>query len=382
MILSRAAIAQLFAALALFPATALAAEELPAPAGESPAAAAEELQVRPSVPDAAAALEVGIVLFQPGSDENGNPATAARDGVFPQVREAEASYLPYALRRTLVDSNHWGAVRVLPQAAAGEVLITGRILHSDGDRLAVELQAADGREAVWFKEVFAATAAADAYAPAQRRRRRPFQSLYNRFANRLLQARKALPPGALAEIRQVTELRYGAALAPAAFNRYLQTRDDGRIALNRLPARDDPMLRRIRRIRAQEYLFIDTVDEQYAELYTGMTPVYDLWRQFQREQIAYRADYEERIAERKRAPKGSFDALKRNYNNYRWAKLQQQELRILAEGFDNEVAPTTLDVEGRVYQLSGSLDDRYREWRRILRQIHALETGGEASAGE
>ena len=57
-------------------------------------------------------------------------------------------------------------------------------------------------------------------------------------------------------------------------------------------------------------------------------------------------------------------------------KMTIQELRELAEGFHNEVAPTSMEIEGRVVRLSGSLEQRYGEWRRILREIYALETGG------
>ena len=44
-------------------------------------------------------------------------------------------------------------------------------------------------------------------------------------------------------------------------------------------------------------------------------------------------------------------------------------------GFDNEVAPTVLEASGKVFRLSGTLDNQYAEWRNILKQIFALETG-------
>ena len=37
--------------------------------------------------------------------------------------------------------------------------------------------------------------------------------------------------------------------------------------------------------------------------------------------------------------------------------------------------PVFLNLEGTVVNLNGSLDERYREWRRILRQIYTIETG-------
>ena len=53
----------------------------------------------------------------------------------------------------------------------------------------------------------------------------------------------------------------------------------------------------------------------------------------------------------------------------------EQDIRELAKGFDNETAPTVLQTSGRIFRLTGTLDTQYNEWRQILRQIFALETG-------
>ena len=72
--------------------------------------------------------------------------------------------MPYALRRTLVDSNQWGAVRVLPgQHPGAELLLTGRILQSDGATLSIRLRAHDSRGREWINQVYTATAADTAY---------------------------------------------------------------------------------------------------------------------------------------------------------------------------------------------------------------------------
>ncbi len=334
-----------------------------------------ELVVSQKAPPDAAALEIGLVVLDPGVDKDS--LANRRDGVFEEVREAEARYLPFALRRALVDSNQWGAVRVLPNRDPGyELLVSGSIIESTGAELSLQLKAVDASERVWIDKVYTAEAAEDAYQESQRRQRRPFQNLYNRFANDLLAARQQLDARALVRLKDLSELRYASALLPEAFDSFYARDDQGLYSLQRLPARDDPMLARVRRVREQEYLFIDTADEQYAELFTEMTPVYDLWRQFLREQLAYREAWQQRISERELPDKGSYLAMKQHYNNYKWKKIQRQEMRILAEGFNNEVAPTALELDGKVITLSGTIDQRYREWRDILRQIFKLETGG------
>jgi len=338
-------------------------------------AGAVELTVNAGEPGQHEALNIGLAVFDPGLERD--TAAGRKLGIFPVIRNAESRYLPYAIRRTLVDSNHWGAVRVLPEPdQSTELLITGRIEQSDGATLSIFVTASDSSGRVWIDRSYTATAAENAFQAAQRRSRRPFQDLYNEIVNDLLAFRQTLGSTDLQNIRRIADLRYAGALAPDAFGDFLSVDEQGLYSVRRLPARNDPMLNRVQRIREQEYLFIDTADDQFAELYTEMTPVYDLWRQFQREQMQYRTAHDARLANRDKPRKGSYQAYKQSYSGFKWAKIQGQEMKLLAQGFNNEIAPTTMEIEGTVVKLNGSLDERYREWRRILREIFKLETGG------
>ena len=42
---------------------------------------------------------------------------------------------------------------------------------------------------------------------------------------------------------------------------------------------------------------------------------------------------------------------------------------------------TIVETSGRVFRLTGTLDSQYAEWRQILRQIFAIETGLPVDAG-
>jgi hypothetical protein len=348
-------------------------QALPGTVGTPPESLVE-LLTSAGGPSDVEALQVGIAILDPGT--GGDSAGNRREGIFPEVRDAESRYLPYAIRRTLVDSNQWGPVRVLPGTDPGfELLITGEILVSDGETLSLQLRARDSRDRTWIDKTYTRSVADSVYLEHNRRQRRPFQDLYNEIANDLLAYRQGLEARELAKIRDVSTLRHAASLLPDAFSDFLARDASGEWRLQRLPARDDPMLLRLERVREQEYLFIDTTDEQYADLYTRMTPIYDLWRQYLREQLAYRTSWEERLEEREKPRSGSFEALKYSYNNFKWEKIQRQEMKVLAEGFNNEIEPTSINLEGTIVNLNGSLDERYREWRRILHQIYVLETG-------
>jgi hypothetical protein len=318
-------------------------------------------------------VDVGIVVFNPGIPVDAS--THSKLGIFPEIRKAEAKYMPVVLRQTLIDTGEWGVVRVLPEALdSSELLVTGTIEHSDGQRLALRMVARDAAGTLWLDKVYTGTTTSAGY--PVKADSDPYMDVYRRIASDLLDARRQMSDKQLADLRQIALMRYAITLAPEVFASYLGTTPEGTYTLLRLPAEDDPMLARVVRIRNQEYLFIDTVDEQYAQLAEAMAPTYNLWRQYSAEQAEYRDEYEARVSGRSsQGRRGSFVALEQTYNAYKWSKIHQQDLDELALGFNNEVAPTVMEVSGTVFKLSGGLDAQYTEWREILRRIFALETG-------
>lgn len=325
-------------------------------------------------------LDVGIRLFDPGIPED--VSTYSDLGIFPEIRRAEASYLPVTLRTTLQDSNAWGVVRVVPgEAELSELLIEGRIVEATGLQLQLDVVARDATGRLWLEREYSATTAASSYPVAPGKD--PYDHLYRQLANDLLAVRESLDQATLVEVRRVALLRYAVGLAPEAFSAYLGTDEEGHYTVLRLPAEGDAMAERVERIRNQEYLFIDNVDEQYLELQRKMAPTYDLWRQYDREQALYRAQYRERAANRERhGRRGSYAAMEQAYHAYRMTRIQEQDLEELARGFNNETAPTIVETSGRVFRLSGTLESQYREWRSILREIFELEVGLQESYPE
>jgi hypothetical protein len=318
-------------------------------------------------------VDVGVRIFDPGIPADAS--THSKLGIFPEIRKAEAKYMPVMLRQVLVNSGDWGVVRVLPDAQeSSELLVSGTIVHSDGQRLELHIKVLDATGAQWLDKAYSGVTTPAAYpvkVPGD-----PYLSVYEQIAGDLLAVRRQKSAKQLADIRQVALLRYAAGLAPAVFASYLTHTPTGEYQVVRLPAEDDPMLVRIKRIRDQEYLFIDTVDEQYAKLSEEMAPTYNLWRQFGAEQAAYKDEYQGRVSSREsQGQRGSFAALEQGYNAYKWSKIHEQDLDELALGFNNEVAPTVMEVSGTVFKLSGTLDSQYTEWREILQRIFALETG-------
>lgn len=319
-------------------------------------------------------LDLSIALF--ASNLPDDALERERQGVQPEVREAESRYLPAYLASLLIEGGKWGAVRVVPERDAGAALmITGEILASDGERLELRLQAQDSSGRVWLDGIYAGLAQDSVSLMNAGREPDPFHALYVEVKDALEATLDGLPPGETARLRELAFLRWAAALLPEAFSGYLEESAGG-YAFSRLPARGDPMRARLEEIRRHEHLFIDVVDQEYHRYAAKIRPVYDLWRRYRREQMRESGAFTRRkTREPSRFPAGSYWALKQNYDNYRWTKMQEQYLDELAAGFRNEIAPTQIDLDERIYRLDGTIDQQYAQWKEILRELLAVEIG-------
>jgi len=320
-------------------------------------------------------LEVGVVLFDPGIPRDVSKHQEL--GVYPQIRTAEARYIPYLLRKALVDSNQWGPVRVVPQADSSlALLVQGTIVRADGLQLALDITVRDSSGRVWLDRIYRDEAVERDYLSSQNSGADPFGDIYRKIANDMALAMGRLSKTQLRRVTQIAELMYARQLSPQSFAHYLSESPEGDVELVRLPAVGDPMLARIGKLRDKQHLFTDTVDQHYMSLYEEMSNAYLLWRQYGREIALYKDERERRLQDRQRSGRrGSFTAMQEAYAAYRWSKVQQEDMDELAQGFNNEVAPTVVELDGRVFHLTGSLQKQYQKWQGILEELFALESG-------
>lgn len=322
-------------------------------------------------------LNISITAFEPGVPSD--PLLYRDLQVFPRIRAVEALLLPFMLREILVKTNEWGAVRVVPEPdLAAELLLSGVIVRSDGEVLELQVRATDASGRVWLDQAYVSAATSSNGQSGIESGRSGYQKLFDSIAEDLYMARTLHDDKALADIVQVSSLRYAYELAPSVFTGYLDSAPDGTFIIQRLPADDDPMFGRIERIRQVEYLVIDTVDERFQALNAEIESIYDLWREYRRQVAQYQSDeVTRRQAARSDAPRGSYEAIQTLYDNYRWARSEEQLRESRAAAFDNEVGPTVMAMELRVAELEGWLEQQYAEWRSILAEILYLETGVE-----
>ena len=328
-------------------------------------------------------LDIGIVVFE--NDEDESAARTYGDRVFAEVREKEIRYLPFLLREVLIESQQWGAVRVLPEADPSvDLLISGKILRSSGTELAIQIDATDSTGRSWLSRIYGDAAMLSDYPEDIRftpfkpfipsEHKEPYQDLYENIGNDLVAIRDMLSAGDLQTVRDVSTLVYANDLSPESFGNMLTTNDAGLLEAASLPAENDPMLARVEDMRVRHHVFIDTVDEYYGALHDEMVQAYIMWRR-------HSYDQQEQLVSREQEPisedffSGSYLTMTQRYNRYRWSKIYRQEFQELAAGFNQELAPAILELNEQVHGLSGTMAEQYIQWRRILRQLFELETG-------
>ncbi|MGJ8688983.1 MAG: hypothetical protein ACSHXZ_05610 [Gammaproteobacteria bacterium] len=340
-----------------------------------------------SGPNTLQALNIGIQVFE--NLETNEAIERSGAAIFSEIRSTETQFLPVALRSTLLDSNQWGIVRVLPAADPSmDLQIYGTVIRSNGLDLQLKIRAIDSTGRLWLEREYADVARVADYpdtAPSLLDRggitynEDPFQDIYNAIANDLIDIREAMDTNTLRRIAEVTQLRYASDLAPEAFAEFLSTDTQNLLTITRLPAQNDPLLGHVADIRARNDVFIDTIDEYYESLYQDLKPIYDIWRQYSFEQVNEELDSARR-ARNGNTDRGSFEAMSQNYNRYKWNKIFEQEFVALASGFVSETAPAVLELSQNVNGLTGPVEEQYAQWRVLLRGLFEIEREGLNSA--
>ena len=349
-------------------------------------------------------LDVGINLFDPGLDDVKDNDIS----VYPEVRQAEARYFPVILMNTLQASANWGAVRVVPaDMAAVDVLINGKILHSDGESMALHIKVKDVTGKQWFEKKYEKDISKYSYQQSRSMVGDPFQDLYNRIANDIAKYRNGLKPEQIANVRTVGELKFAQEFSPQAFGGHLEKNRKGIYEVQRLPSAQDPMLQRVSKIRERDYLFVDTLQDYYGSFSREMSAPYFDWRA---------QSYEEVIAlrELKRSSRlrtaggiaaiiagivaaggdggstrqagvvsvlGGGYLIKSAIDKHKEAEIHAEALLELGSSLGAEIEPQVIDLDNRTVTLSGTVSDQYEQWRNILRNIYAEEIG-DVSTGD
>lgn len=356
-------------------------------------------------------LDVGVHIFDPGvpKEVEEDPELMDKTRIYPEIRQAEARYIAMQLRDTLEDTGHWGAARVVPTTVQSfDVTVDGRIVESNGAYLRLEVTVRDAVGRVWYENrEYEGRADTRAYKDGYNSGRDPFENVYVAIADDLLVARNTRSAADLANIRRVSEMRFAADFAPVAFSQYLeQHKKTGEYKVLRLPAEDDVLVKRIQQIRERDYGMIDTVSENYAAFSERLEEPYSSWRRYTYDEITaeekLKAQARNRMlmgaavvaaavfvpdncnsrdscrisdAARYGGVAGGVAAVISGYRKREEAKIHTESIKEISGSFQSEAAPLIVDVEGRTLRLTGTAEEQYAEWRRLLHELYKEETG-------
>ena len=349
------------------------------------------------IPDTAL-LDVGIPTLNNGlylADED--------DTVFPEVRFAEAIYFSNQLAKVMEKSGAWGAIRVTPSAnVIMDLYITGTILQSDGETMDLEIQVKDSSGKQWFAKKYKQTTGKYAYDRRLKRLGDPFENLFIRIANDLLAYREKLSDQQAIELRTISELRFAKSFSPEAFDNYVSERRDGTLKIDRLPAENDSILMRVRKIRERDYLYVDTMQDYYDDFsqqmhfayqefrrasYDSVVKARQLNRQGNRRIIAGigsilagiygRSQADSRIASdasSATAAVGGF-VLKSGLEKKQESAAYNESIAEMGSSLESEIAPQVIELEDRTVTLTGTVQAQYQQWQDLLYKIYNQERG-------
>ncbi len=348
-------------------------------------------------------LNVSIKVFDPGTLPQ-DPDD--RRGLSMEIREAEARFVPIHMKHTMQRSGYWGAVRVVPDDdPAAEVLVRGVIEYSDGESAALTVEALDARNVVWFRKTYAETARPEEHFRTVAERKDTFQDLFNSICNDLIKYSLTLTPKEIETIRNLAELHYASSMAPDTFKEYIDTKENGYHYIRYLPAENDPMLSRVRSIKTRDDMLVDAINDYYDMYYRDLWEPYSNWRKFRYEEVeTMRAVEREALTQQVLGVAaivgaialgvgGDYDtairtkplqdvmimggayAIYSGTQKYKEGQINKEAIEELGDSFSSEAEPLTMEVEGETIRLTGSAEQQYSNWRKLLRDIYAKETG-------
>ena len=344
-------------------------------------------------------MDVGIQTFE---SEELSQDEAQEEGTSNGIRKAEGHFIPYHLKNTLQQTGHWGAVRVIPtETDSIDLFVKGKIEESNGEHLTLEIEVVDAADRRWFTKEYKKEASRFSYTGNRPGSKDAYQDLYNAIANDMADFKKKLTADEIKKIRTTAKLKFARAFAPDAFDGYLAKGKKDETEIKRLPADDDPMMARLLQIREREYMFIDTLNEQYDAFYNEMWPSYENWRQLNMTENSARREIKRKAIKQQligalliagaiaagSSSSGSMAAVQtgmiiigsqvliNGFNVSKEAEIHEAAIQELSESFSSEMQPVVMEFEGRQYELTGTAEEQFNQWRALLRKIYFAETG-------
>ena len=350
-------------------------------------------------------LDVIIPVFNPGLSNNAK--SYKEDGVWPELRRAEANRFAYMLKEAMEDTGAFGAIRVAPDAlATGDLYVLGTILDSDGEDVEIQVDVHDISGTKWFTRVFDHEVEPGYYKNIRNEGKDPYAPVFEKAANRVAIELENIDNATLTRITRTAELRFGANMNEEAFSEHLSF-EGGKVTLVSFPSEDDPMLSRTRAIRVRDQLFLDGMQQHYRSFSSQMEASYAVWQEQSLAEIHAKRDVNKKAAGQAfvgvlaitaAVLAASAGAQSNNYNTQsagavgavaagavgaamlaesfqtsKEAEVHRDALNELGESIDVDMGPRVLEFERETVSLTGDAKEQFAQWRGFLKRIYMTE---------
>lgn len=349
-------------------------------------------------------LDVVIPVFDPGLSEKAE--NYEEEGVWPELRRAEANRFAYKMKQALDATGAFGAVRVSPDSkTTGDLYVIGAIQESDGEDVKIKLNVTDISGKKWFDREFSHSVSEGFYKNYRKQGNDPYDPLFEEAANEIVEELNDQKAAELNELKQIAQLRFGASFNAETFNQYMDT--SGRYyEVVALPSDNDPMLERVNAIRVREQLFVDNLQTNYASFNSQMEDSYLKWQEASFTEKKLRQEAQTKgflkaiggvlliglaVATANNSSGGSFTTdtasaaatvasgvagawmLSSSFQSFEEAKFHKESIDELGESVNMEMAPQVVSFEEETVQLTGNVQEQYQQWREFLQRIYEQE---------
>lgn len=347
-------------------------------------------------------LDVIIPAFSPGLSEDAE--NYEKEGVWPELRRAEANRFAYKLKQALDDSGKFGAVRVTPNnTASGDLYVLGEIIESNGEDVEFDLTLVDVSGKEWLDETIKHEVSEGFYKNPRNEGKDAYAPAFEEAALEIVEALLGEDTADLADLKNIAELRFGASFNDEAFVEHLDTNSKP-IQLVSMPSDADPLYQRVQSVRVREQLFIDNLQPNYSNFSAQMEDSYLVWQeasftetQLQKEAktkgllklaggvlliaaavaaAASGSSYDGNIGNEVAAVAagiGGAALISSGITSREEAKFHQDAINELGESANLEMSPQVIQFEEETVELTGDMNKQFRQWRTFMARMYELE---------
>lgn len=366
-------------------------------------------------------LDVAIPAFSPGLplDSYGeiDGDELQEEGIWPQLRRTEAKLFASEMKTSLDNKKVFGSVSVTPDASTpSDLFVLGEILHSDSEEVEIELTVVDSTGEILGNKTFEHTVSRGFLRDQLNKGKNPYAPVFNKASDYVVSLLAKMSLEDKQYIKNMSLLRYARYYSPENYSQYLSTkvkRKGGqryyKFELTGIPDANDPMLKRIEDLRAQELLFVDRLQDNYDVFQAETRDAYSTWQaETLPEILAAKEAQTERNAKavlgigaailaailiKKGAEKsrenggsiadyelgaiaagvGSVWAINEAFQNNTRMKVHSAVIQEQGQALDLSVSPTVIEFQNQTVELQGTAKEQYLQWKTHLRKVFEAE---------